>query len=350
MVASSTLTNILSKAAQLGASDVHIHAGAKLRIRVNGELLEKGDKPIPAQATTALIHSILNAEQMARLEQCGQVDLSLSVEGVGRCRCNAYRQQRGLDAVFRLISETPPSLSDLNLPAHLESLTEYRNGLVLVTGPAGSGKTSTIAALLSIINEKRRDHIITIEDPIEYLHPSKGCLVNQRQVGLHTGGFAPALRAALREDPDVMMIGELRDLDSISLAVTAAETGHLVFATLHTRSSIESINRLINVFPIEDQPQVRSQLSGTLRAVITQRLLMTTDRSQRIPALEILMVNPAVRGLILDNKTHLIISTQQLKRDGMCTLDQSLAELVRTRRVTSEEAARFVTEPQALMR
>ncbi len=344
------LNAILRRAFELKASDVHLHSGARLRLRVNGELLERGEQPVPAAAAEALLMGVLDDEQRALLAEAGQLDLALSVDGGGRARVNIFRQQRGLDAVFRLIPEQPPSLSELMLPPELKKLTEWANGLVLIVGPAGCGKTSTIAALLDIINREERDHIITVEDPVEYVHHSKGCIVNQRQVGIHTREFASALRAALREDPDVIMVGELRDLESISLAVTAAETGHLVFATLHTRTAVESVNRIINSFPAAEQPQVRAQLSDSLRAVISQRLALTADKTRRLPALEVLMVTPAIRGLILDDKTHLIISTQELGKDGMSTLDQSLGRLVRQRLVTAEEARRHCIDPAALAR
>jgi twitching motility protein PilT len=337
------LNTILRRAFELKASDVHLHSGARLRVRVHGELEERGEQPVPAKVAESLLLALFNPEQREIFDAAGEIDMSVQVDGGGRVRANIYRQQRGIDAVFRLIPDAAPSLSDLMLPPELRRLTEWANGLVLVTGPAGSGKTSTIAALIDIINREERDHIITVEDPVEYLHPSKGCIVNQRQVGLHTREFASALRAALREDPDVIMVGELRDLESISLAVTAAETGHLVFATLHTRTTVESINRIINSFPI-------AQLSDSLRAVVTQRLVLSADKTRRLPALELLIVNPAVRGLILDNKTHLIISTQELGKDGMYTLDQSLTRMVRQRLITAEEARRNCIDPAALSR
>ncbi len=349
MAVGEQLASLLRKGAQQKASDVHLHSGAKVRFRINGDLIEKGNAELPPNAVRGLLRESLSKEQIEHLEQNRQLDMAITVPGVGRCRVNVFRQQRGFDAVFRLIPPQPPTLADLALPPELENLTTHRNGLVLVAGPAGSGKTSTIAALLEIINRERRDHIITLEDPIEFQFQSKGCIVNQRQIGLHTKGFAPALRAALREDPDVIMVGELRDLESIQLAVTAAETGHLVFSTIHTRTSIESINRIINVFPTPEQPQIRTQLAESLRGVVAQRLVRAADGSRRFPAIEILMVNSAVKGLIKDRKTEMILSLQQLGKDGMILMDKALAKMIRSRMITRDEALKHCQNPDALM-
>jgi twitching motility protein PilT len=281
------------------------------------------------------------------MRDSGQVDFAYTLAGKGRFRSNAYRQQRGIDAVFRVIPPRPPSLTELGLPTSLARLSNYHQGMVLLTGPAGCGKSSTLAALVNIINEERRDHIITIEDPIEYIHPSKQCVVNQRQVGPHTGSFARALRGALREDPDVIAIGELRDLETISLALTAAETGHLVLATLHTNNSIRTVNRILGVFPPNQQDQIRTMVSESLRAIVSQRLIPRADGHGRVPALEILMANKAVGNLIRENKTFQIKSVLQTGAShGMCLLDASLAELVKTRVITREEAQRNADEPQ----
>jgi twitching motility protein PilT len=348
MPVSAQLTTLLQKAAQQRASDVHLHAGAKVRFRINGQFQEKGSSELPGNAVQSLIKGGLNTEQLHALKETGQLDAALPIEGVGRVRVNIFRQQHGFDAVFRIIPTEPPTLDDLVLPETLKSLTTHRNGLVLVTGPAGSGKTSTIAALVEIINRERRDHIITLEDPIEFQYKSKGCIVNQRQIGLHTKGFAPALRAALREDPDVIVVGELRDLDSISLAVTAAETGHLVFSTIHTRTSIEAINRVINVFPLPKQPQIRAQLTEALRGVVSQRLILSKDGTRRFPATELLICNQAVKGLIRDKKTEMITSIQQLGRDGMMLMDKALANMVRGGMVTREEALKYARNPESV--
>ncbi|HEY7213325.1 MAG TPA: PilT/PilU family type 4a pilus ATPase, partial [Thermoanaerobaculia bacterium] len=247
------LDRLLERAFHSGASDLHLHSGSPVKLRTHGRLAELSAEPLDAPTAERLIAEILTAEQAAALHERGQVDFAYTLPGRGRFRANAYRQQRGTDAVFRAIPAKPPALEDLGLPSTLARFANFHQGIVLLTGPAGCGKSSTLAALLNIINDERRDHIITIEDPIEFIHSSKGCVVNQRQVGPHTGSFARALRAALREDPDVIAIGELRDLETISLALTAAETGHLVLATLHTSSAIRTVNRVLGVFPPNQQ-------------------------------------------------------------------------------------------------
>jgi len=290
---------------------------------------------------------ILDPEQAEALRTRGQVDFAYTLEGVGRFRSNAYRQQRGVDAVFRAIPPQPPTLEKLGLPTSLARFANFHQGMVLLTGPAGCGKSSTLAALVNILNAERRDHIITIEDPIEYLHPSKQCVVNQRQVGPHTGSFARALRAALREDPDIIAIGELRDLETISLALTAAETGHLVLATLHTNNAIRTVNRILGVFPPNQQDQIRTMVSESLRAVVSQRLVARADGNGRVPALEVLVANKAVGNLIRENKTFQIKSVLQTgATHGMCMLDASLAELVKNKVITRDEAARNAEDPQ----
>jgi twitching motility protein PilT len=286
-----------------------------------------------------MLLSALDDAQRALLAERGELDFSCSVPGVGRFRCNVFRQQSGLDGVFRSIPARPPTLEELGLPRSLAKFTGFHQGLVLVTGPANCGKSSTLAALVDIVNEERSDHILTIEDPIEVLHPSKRCLVNQRDVGRHTGSFARALRAALREDPDVIVIGELRDFETISLALTAAETGHLVLGSLHTNSAIRTINRMVGVFPADQQDTVRSQLSESLRAVISQRLIPAADGSRRVPALEILVVNKAVGNLIRENKAYQIQSVLQTgAAHGMCLLDDALNRLVKEKVITKDEA------------
>jgi twitching motility protein PilT len=341
------LDRLLKYALSIGASDLHLHSGAPLKIRVNGQLADLGATPTPARTAEKLVEEILTPEQKTALRERGQVDFAYTLAAQGRFRSNAYRQQRGVDAVFRVIPPKPPTLEELGLPASLARLANYHQGMVLLTGPAGCGKSSTLAALLNIINEDRPDHIITIEDPIEYLHPSKKCVVNQRQVGPHTGSFARALRGALREDPDIIAIGELRDLETISLALTAAETGHLVLATLHTNNAIRTVNRILGVFPPNQQDQIRTMVSESLRAVVSQRLVARADGNGRVPALEILMANKAVGNLIRENKTFQIKSVLQTgATHGMCMLDTSLAELVKNKVITREEAARQAEDPQ----
>jgi len=341
------LDRLLAHTLRCGASDLHLHSGAPIKLRTNGHLAELDAKLLDAATAERLILEILTAEQAALLREQGQVDFAYTLAGVGRFRSNAYRQQRGMDAVFRAIPPRPPTLEELGLPGSLARFANFHQGMVLLTGPAGCGKSSTLAALVNIINQDRHDHIITIEDPIEYIHPSKGCVVNQRQVGPHTGSFARALRAALREDPDIIAIGELRDLETISLALTAAETGHLVLATLHTNNAIRTVNRILGVFPPNQQDQIRTMVSESLRAVVSQRLVARADGNGRVPALEVLVANKAVSNLIRENKTFQIRSVLQTGAShGMCMLDASLTELVKSRVITREEALLHCEDPQ----
>jgi twitching motility protein PilT len=316
-------------------------------MRVHGKLLAAPTAPVTGPEVEALLADLLDPDELEHFRAHREIDFAVSLQDVGRFRVNAYRQQRGTDAVFRPIPARPPTLEQLGLPATLARLTSYHQGLVLVTGPAGCGKSSTLASFIDIINEERRDHIITVEDPIEFLHPSKRCVVNQRQAARHTESFATALRAALREDPDVIAIGELRDLETVSLAITAAETGHLVLATLHTSSAVRTINRVLDVFPPKQQAQIRAMVSESLRAVISQRLVPTADGAGRVPALEILMVTPAVSNLIREEKTFQVRSVLQTGRaQGMCLLDDSLAELCKGGLVDRGTARRFAEDPR----
>jgi twitching motility protein PilT len=339
----------LRRAIERGASDVHLHAGAPARIRVAGRLEATGDGPLERAAVERMVLSMLEPSQREMLAARGELDVCRTFEGIGRFRANLYREQRGLDGVFRFISATPPTLEQLGLPARLAKFTTYHQGMVIVTGPSGCGKSSTMAALVNLINEERREHILTIEDPIEYVHTSKRCLVNQRSAGNHTSSFARALRAALREDPDVIAIGELRDLETVSLALSAAETGHFVLATLHTDNAIRTVNRLVGSFPADQQDQVRTMLSESLRAVISQRLLPRADGNGRVPALETMIVTRAVANLIRENKTFQIHSILQTgSSQGMALLDNSIRELVQKGVVTAEEAARHVEDSKAI--
>ncbi len=272
-VALNNLHQLLAAAVAKQASDIHLHAGAAPAFRICGRYEDQYDAPLARKAGEAMVLAMLTPEQRTTFDERGELDFPYSVDGVGRFRTNIYRQLRGIDAVMRSIPQDPPSLRQLGLPRALARFTNFHQGMVLLTGPTGCGKSSTMAALVNLVNEERAEHILTIEDPIEYLHPSIRCLVNQRNVGPHTESFARALRGALREDPDVIVIGELRDLETISLAMTAAETGHFVLATLHTDNAIRTINRMTGAFPPDQQSQVRSMLSESLRAVISQRLL-----------------------------------------------------------------------------
>jgi twitching motility protein PilT len=342
-----TLAQILGKAMEAKASDVHIHAGAPISMRINGVLKELRTGVLDAASVEFILKDSLGeAERMALNESC-DYDGALVLPQVGRFRASYYRQQRGWDAVFRPIPAAAPTLEALGLPASLKRLTDYHQGLVLVTGPAGCGKSSTLAALVSMLNESRKDHIITVEDPIEFVHTPLGCVVNQRQAGRDTRSFANALRAALREDPDIIVIGELRDLETIQLAITAAETGHLVLATLHTNNAVRTINRILDVFPPKQQSQIRSMVSESLRAIVSQRLLPSVDGTRRVPALEILFLKPSISNLIREEKTFQIRSMMQTGRaEGTITLDDSLLELVKSGQVSKDVARRAAEDPK----
>ena len=342
------LEEILAAGVEAKASDIHLHAGGSLKQRRIGELVVV-DESLDAAAVERLVAASLTPEQRDQLRHEGELDFCFDLPGIGRFRVNAYRQQRGLDAVFRSIPDRPPTLAELGLPDELKRYTDYHQGMVLITGPAGCGKSSTLAALVNHINESRDDHILTVEDPIEIVHPSKRCLVNQRHAGHHTKSFSRALRAALREDPDIIVIGELRDLETISLAMTAAETGHFVLATLHTSNAVRTVNRMIGAFPSNEQDQVRAMLSESLRAVISQRLVATADGQARVPALEMLVINRAIGNLIRDQKTIQIRSSMQTGRaHGMYLLEQSLNELVAKGQITREVALALAEEQKLI--
>ncbi len=338
------LDAVLRQGVEEGASDIHVHSGAPIQLRLAGVLAASGPE-VTSERAEALLLNALSAEDAALLQERGELDVCHTVAGLGRFRANIYRQQSGLDGVFRYVPPNPPSLVELGLPETLERFVDYHQGMVLITGPTGSGKTSTMAALVNLLNERRPDHILTVEDPIEYVHESKKALVNQRSVERHTGSFARALRAALREDPDVIVIGELRDLETISLALTAAETGHFVLATLHTGSAIRTINRMIGAFPSNQQDQVRTMMSESLRAVISQRMIPRADGKGRVVALETLVVNRAVANLIRENKTFQIHSILQTgTKHGMVTLEQSVLQLFSDGDFSEEQAKPYLEE------
>src|SRR5262245_3219647 len=348
--ASSELVTLLRTGVERGASDVHVHAGTPLRLRLHGRFETASEAPIAPTDAERMLRGILAPELAKRFDERGEVDFAWTVPGLGRFRVNLYRQLRGVDGVFRSLPARVPTLEELGLPTALARFTNSHQGLVLVTGPAGCGKSSTLAALVDLINEERREHILTVEDPIEVLHPPKRCVVNQRTVGPHTGSFARALRAALREDPDVIVIGELRDLETISLALTAAETGHLVLATLHTSGAIRTLNRIVGVFPADQQDQVRAMVSESMRAVISQRLVPAADGKRRVPALELLVNNKAIGNMIRENKTFQLGSVMQMgAAQGMCLLDDSLAKLVKEKVVAREEALRHCEDARKIV-
>jgi len=311
------------------ASDLHLMSGKPPILRLHGRLVPAKDQPIEAAAAESLLTSLLTGEERQALERDQSVVKCVDLPGGARARACIFCHMRGLNGVFRLIPDRVPSLVQLNLPPILGKFTTYAQGLVLVTGPIGSGKTTTMAALVDIINSERYQHIITIEDPIEFVHPSRCSLITQRQVGVHTGSFAVALRAALREDPDVIVVGEMHDRETAQLAVTAAETGHLVFATLHTQSAIRSINRVLDLFPAEEQGQVRTVLAESLRGVVSQQLVPRDDVPGRVPAVELLFVTPAIRNLIRDQKVHQLKNAMRISRAvGNLSVEDHAADLL----------------------
>ncbi|MCE2929733.1 MAG: type IV pilus twitching motility protein PilT [Candidatus Caenarcaniphilales bacterium] len=321
-----------------GASDLHIATNEPPILRINGVLQRTEFAPFNLEQVKAVCYAFLSKHQQEILESTKEIDLAYGLDGVGRFRINIFKDRVGYAAALRTISEKIPTLEQLGLPATTKTIAQMPRGLVLVTGPTGSGKSTTLAAIVDWINTHRAEHILTIEDPIEFVHRSKKSLINQREVGNDTHSFSAALRSALREDPDVILIGEMRDLETISLAVTAAETGHLVFGTLHTSSAATTIDRLIDVFPPEQQTQIRIQLSNSLKAVLSQTLLPKKDGKGRSMAMEIMVVTPAIANLIREGKTSQIYSAIQTgRKEGMQTLESSLAELYKQGSVRIEE-------------
>jgi twitching motility protein PilT len=340
----------LAATAERNASDLHLTVGAPPVIRVNGRLEPLPDtNELEADDIRTLVYRILSTEQQKQLETKRQFDFSYSLPGIARFRVNAYYQRTSLGAAFRMIPTRIKTLEELALPERLYELGDKPRGLVLVTGPTGSGKSTTLAALVDRINRTRSEHILTIEDPIEFLHHHRRCIVNQREIGEDATTFAEGLRAALRQDPDVILVGEMRDLETIATALTAAETGHLVFATLHTQSAPQTIDRVIDAFPAEQQQQVRVQLAATLQGIVTQNLMPTADRRGRTAALEILIPDDAVRNLIRQAKIEQIYSVMQTSSGrGMQTMEQSLADLTLRRVITSEVAYSRSSRPDQL--
>jgi twitching motility protein PilT len=319
--------------------------------RKRGQLVALDYPNLTPQTVREVVYSILTNDQRQRLETDWQIDLAYSIPGRARFRVNAFFQRASLGAAFRLIPQEMPALDDLGMPPILRDFTKKPRGFVLVTGPTGSGKSTTLAAMIDVINSTRHEHIMTIEDPIEFLHRHKSCIINQREVGADAQNFALALKGALRQDPDVILVGEMRDLDTISTALTAAETGHLVFATLHTQDTAQTVDRIVDVFPPSQQQQVRVQLSVALQGIVTQQLLPTADGQGRVVAAEILVPTPAIRNLIREGKTHQIYSTLQTGGShGMQTMDASLADLVRRGKISRELAEARSSSPEELRR
>jgi twitching motility protein PilT len=322
-----------------GASDLHLTSGQPPALRIRGEIERIKYKILDNDDLRGMLYEIAPEQKIKQFEESGDIDFGYEIPGLARYRANFFMQKNGVGAVFREIPSAIMTADQLGLPEVVSKLATLPRGLVLVTGPTGSGKSTTLAAIVDVANRARKDHIITIEDPIEFVHQSQGCLVNHREVGVHTDSFSTALRGALREDPDIILVGEMRDLETISLAVEAASTGHLVFSTLHTSSAYKTVDRVIEVFPSSEQPLIRSTLSDGLRAVIAQTLFKRIDRKGRVVALEILIANPAVRNLIREGKTHQIPSMIQTgKKYGMILLDDSIMNLFAKGMISAEEA------------
>lgn len=344
------IRQLLELTVSRGGSDLHLTVGSRPCIRIHGSIERTEYPDITSSDIHQVIYDILTDEQKARFEESHDLDLSLELTGVGRFRCNIFSGRLGEGAVFRVIPTKIKSIEELGLPQVINSLTEKERGLILVTGPTGSGKSTTLAAMIDVVNISRKAHILTIEDPIEFVHPHKSCIVNQREVGPHTNSFATALRAALREDPDVILVGELRDFETIGLAVTAAETGHLVFGTLHTSSAAQTVDRIIDVFPPHQQAQVRSQLSESLQGVVSQTLVPSADGRGRVAVVEVMTGTNAVRNLIREGKTFQLPSIIQTSTsDGMQSKDQHLRDLVKMRKISVEDAYKIADDKSTFM-
>jgi twitching motility protein PilT len=346
------LRALLEEMIERDASDLHITAGERPKIRIDGDITNsKVEHHLTPKETLQLAYSVLTENQKKRFENEDELDFSFGIQNLARFRGNCFKQRGCVTMVIRQIPFTVKTFEELGLPAALRQLSERPRGLVLVTGPTGSGKSTTLAAMIDKVNKERRAHIITIEDPIEFIHRHQSCIVNQREVGTDTKSFANALKYALRQDPDVVLIGEMRDLETIAAALTIAETGHLAFATLHTNSAAETINRVIDVFPSHQQSQVRAQLAFVLEGVVTQTLLQRASGKGRVMACEIMVATPAIRALIRDDKVHQIYSAMQAgKKHGMLTLADSLYTLYMARDVSLEECLRVVPDQNEFLR
>jgi len=341
------INKLLAYALESGASDLHLSSGSIPMVRINGIM-----KPLNMSSTTdkdmdSILPQVMSDDQIAKFRDRKEIDFSARLDGKGRFRVNFFQQIRGLAAVFRAIPEIPKGFEELSLPPILETMSMLDRGLILLTGPTGSGKSTTLAAMVDHINQNRECHIITIEDPVEYFHHSNQCMINQRELGASTHSFANALRSALREDPDVILVGEMRDLETISLALTAAETGHLVLSTLHTASAVKAVDRIIDIFPASQKGQIRSMMSESLEAVIAQKLLQTKDKKGRIPVLEIMIATTAIRNLIREDRIYQIPSVMQAGGvEGMQTLDQDLQRLVSQGKIQRAAAAQIAENPK----
>lgn len=328
-----------------GASDLHMSVGSQPLLRLRGELTKINFRELTQEDMQSFIHEIMTEERKEEFDKTHDIDFAYEVPGLARFRANIMEQRKGMAAVFRIIPTKILTCEDLGLPEAVKRFAALKKGLVLVTGATGSGKSTTLAAIIDHVNETRHDHILTVEDPLEFVHPNKNCLVNQREVGAHTASFARALKAALREDPDIILIGEMRDLETISLAITAAETGHLVFGTLHTSSAAKTVDRIIDAFPTNQQEQIRTMLGESLRGVVAQQLLRTADGKGRCAALEILVGTSALANLIREGKTFQIQSVIQTgKREGMQTMDQAIMDFLKVKKITPQEAFNYAVD------
>ncbi len=346
----SRIEEILKEAKERGASDVHITVGIPPKMRLHGKLviMEGYDRMLPPD-TLEIANEVMDEKQAAKLEENGQYDMSFSIRGVGRYRLNLFKQRGSIAMAFRVVASEIPSSESLGIPDTVIDLYQKKRGLVLVTGPTGSGKSTTLASIIDKINNNREAHVITLEDPIEFTYQHHQSIVNQREIGTDSNSYASALRAALREDPDVILVGEMRDLETISTAITAAETGHLVLSTVHTIGASNTVDRLIDVFPSHQQQQIRIQLAGVLEAVICQQLIPSGDGVSRLAAFEVLHVNSAVRNLIREGKSHQLITYMQTyRKQGMITMDDAILELYRSGKISREIALQFAQDPDTM--
>ena len=344
-----TIEDALTLAKQKDASDIHISPGNPLMLRIDGELIPQSEFMLKPTEINGILRPVMTDEQFAQLEEIGELDFAFSVPGFSRIRDNVFRQRGTYAAALRILSYEVPQPETLGIPKPVVDLTLKRRGLVLVTGATGSGKSTTLASLIEIIANRDRKNIITLEDPIEYLHSNKKAIVSQREIGCDTGSYASALRAALRQDPDVILVGEMRDLETISTAITAAETGHLVFSTLHTNSAADAIDRMIDVFPPHQQQQIRIQLAGVLEGVIAQQLMPRSDTSGRVAAFEVLLANSAVRNLIREGKSFQLPSIiQTSKKEGMQTMDDAITNIFYRSQISALTAITYAHDSESM--
>ena len=344
-----SIAEILKTAKIAGASDVHLTVGIPPKMRINGDLIDMNYPKLLPPDTEAVLEEVMSAKQKELFSERGEYDMSFSIRELGRYRVNVFRQRGSVAMAFRLVGTQVPTPEELGIPESVIDLSQRKRGLVLVTGPTGSGKSTTLAAIVDKINKTRETHVITLEDPIEYLHQHQMSMVNQREIGIDSGSYADALRAALREDPDVILVGEMRDFETISVAITAAETGHLVLSSLHTIGAASTVDRMIDVFPPHQQQQIRIQLSNVLEAVISQQLIPTADGKGRVAAFEVMHANHAVRNLIREGKSHQLMSVMQTSRKaGMVTMDEAISQLYFAGKINKSEAIEFAQDVEGM--